>query len=367
MTPKVIDPEILLTLSAIPGIGPRKLRSLVNKFGSTLDILQVSREELTNVSGIDTITANRIRSFNDSSFAKRQLTKMEQCGARLITFWDKEFPEQLKNIYDPPAFLFVIGTLRGEDKNAIAVVGSRRPSNYGRVVTERLTSELANKGLTIVSGLAYGIDTLAHAQALQSGGRTIAVLGSGVDMIYPTENRSLAERIAKNGAIISEFPMGSGPDRNNFPRRNRIICGLSLGTLVVEAGERSGALITAAMALDQNREVFAVPGNIDSPNSFGTNELVKQGAKIVTSSADILEELSAQLGHLSQSKKNAAAEMALPVDEKEIFCLLDHEPKHIDALALSLRQSTSQVLSTLLSLELKNVVKQLRGKYFVKA
>ncbi|MCG8607754.1 DNA-processing protein DprA [bacterium] len=367
MSPKVIDPEILLTLSSIHGIGPSKLRTLVSRFGSTFDVIKAPIRELISVNGIDATIANNIKNCRRSDFAKDQLRRMEQTETRLVSFWDKEYPGPLKHIYDPPAFLFIRGAFKNEDKYSVSVVGTRKPSNYGKLVTERLTSEIARNAITIVSGLAYGVDTLAHSQALQSGARTIAVLGSGVDVIYPSENRALADRIMSNGAVISEFPMGADPDRNNFPRRNRIICGLSLGTLVIEAGAKSGALITAAMALDQDREVFAVPGNIDSPNSIGTNELIKQGARIVTSAADILDELAPQLGSLVYSGRVAWDESNLNDDERALFALLDHEPKHVDVLASRLDQSTSQILSTLLSLELKNAVKQLAGKYFVKA
>ncbi|MFQ5752996.1 MAG: DNA-processing protein DprA, partial [bacterium] len=297
-----LDPEILLRLSAVPGVGSNKLRALISRFGATGDIFKASINELACINGIDRITAERIKDCHAQDFARAQFRKMKKCGVRFITFWDAEYPRLLKQIYDPPAFLFIKGTLEPTDKDAIGIVGTRRPTAYGKIVTERLTSELAQKGLTIVSGLAYGIDTLAHKQALQSGSRTLAILGSGVDVIYPYENKKLSEKIISNGAIISEFPMGTEPDRNNFPRRNRIICGLSLGVVVIEAGTKSGALITAALALDQNREVFAVPGNIDNPKSIGTNELIKQGAKVVTSAEDIFAELSSQLD-ISHNKK----------------------------------------------------------------
>ena len=371
MSPKIIDPEILLTLSSIRGVGPNKLRALIGRFGTTLDILYASESDLTAVSGIDSITAKKIKNVRVNSFAKDQLTKTREYDARLITFWDEQYPEQLKEIYDPPAYLFVRGRLEKSDKFSLAIVGTRRPSNYGKLAVERLATELARKGLTIISGLAYGVDALAHTYALQGGTRTMAVLGSGVDKIYPNENRALAKRIIANGAILSEFPMGTDPDRNNFPRRNRIICGLSLGTLVIEAGVKSGALITAAMALEQNREVFAVPGNIDSPNSFGTNELIKQGAKIVTSCDDILDELAPQLGEFLRKRGGGPSnetvdESLLGENEAKILSLLTHEPQHIDDLARAAGQTTSQLLFALLSLELKNMIKQHAGKYFVR-
>jgi len=356
----------LLRLSSVPGIGPNKLRTLVNHFGSPSQVFHAAESKLVAVGKIDVKTARRIRKYDTGLFVEEQLNRMKKAGARLITFWDKEYPERLKQIYDPPTFLFVKGSLGHEDRHAVSIVGSRRPSNYGKRVTEKLTAELAAQGLTIVSGLAYGTDTLAHRTSLTSGSRTIAVLGSGVDVIYPQSNVSLAQDIALNGAVISEFPLGTKPDWMNFPRRNRIICGLSLGTVVIEAAQKSGALITAAMALEQNREVFAVPGNIDSPNSVGTNSLIKQGAKVVTCVDDILEELMPQLQSLFKKSEIAEAKISLTADETALLNILSHEPLHVDAIAGLAGQSTSKVLSTLLSLELKNVVKQHPGKLFVK-
>lgn len=362
-----LDHETLLRLSAVPLIGSGKLRALMGRFKSADKVLSATKKELISVDGIDVKTAESIKTYDAKEFADEQLQRLRAADARLITFWDEDYPEALKHIYDPPALLFVKGTLKKEDKFSVAIVGTRQPSTYGKLVTERLTRELARKGLTIVSGLAYGIDTLAHKFSLESGARTLAVLGSGVDVIYPSDNRSLAKRIESNGALISEFPMGTDPDRNNFPRRNRIICGLSMGTLVIEAGLKSGALITAAMALDQGREVFAVPGNIDSPKSLGTNELLKQGgAKLVVSIEDILEEIQPQfsLDLQMERKERAAAQLSEP--EKKIVDLLSNEPMHIDRIAADSGQPTSHVLAVLLSLELKNLVKQMPGKQFVR-
>ncbi|MFQ5649221.1 MAG: DNA-processing protein DprA [bacterium] len=358
--------KALLRLSAVPGIGPNRIRSLVGHLKSAVRVLNASRTELTQVEGIDTKTAESILRSDGLTFADEQLRRMEKCGAHVVTFWDKEYPELLKRIYDPPAFLFVRGEFKSEDKYAIAVVGTRQPTNYGRIVAEKLTQELSQSGLTIVSGLAYGIDTNAHANALNNGGRTIAVLGSGVDNIYPAENTRLAEKIANGGAVISEYPMGAEPDRSNFPRRNRIICGLSLGVLIIEAGSKSGALITAMNALDQNREVFAVPGNIDSPKSIGTNDLIKQGAKCVMCVDDIIEELSVQLQPILENGTHDREPTHLTEGEKTIFEHLSHEPLHVDDIAKRSGLSTSKVLSLLLTLELKNVVRQLAGKMFVK-
>jgi DNA processing protein len=356
----------LLRLSATPLIGSGKLRALIGRFRSAERVLSASRRELMSVDGIDVKTAESIAAFDGKSFVEDQRERLSRADARIVSLWDEDYPEQLKQIYDPPALLFVKGVLKKEDKFSIAIVGTRQPSNYGKLVTERLTQQLAAAGLTIVSGLAYGVDTLAHKFALQSGGRTIAVLGSGVDVIYPSENTGLAGKIEKAGALISEFPMGTDPDRTNFPRRNRIIGGLSMGTLVIEAGLKSGALITAAMALDQGREVFTVPGNIDSPKSLGTNELAKQGAKVVTSVQDILEEIQPQFKLDLQIEKRHHEEMGLTDQERKVFALLSNESMHIDAIAAASGQPTSLTLSQLLTLELKNLVKQLPGKHFVR-
>ncbi|MFQ6112630.1 MAG: DNA-processing protein DprA [bacterium] len=362
----IIDQEDILRLLSIPGIGPSRIRALIGRFRTTSDVFQVSVDELSSVDGIDQKTARSIKSSDASNFVKEQLKKLKECGAKMITFWDEQYPEQLKNIYDPPAVLFVRGSFKREDNCSIGIVGTRQPSNYGKLATEKIATGLARRGLTIVSGLAYGIDTLAHIYALKGGSRTIAVLGSGVDVIYPGKNRKLSERIISNGAIVSEFPLGTEPEWKNFPRRNRIICGLSLGTVVIEAGEKSGALITAAMALDQNREVFAVPGNIDSPKSYGTNELIKQGAKLVSSAEDIIDELLPKLKSYLDKKKPEVNEAVLTAEEKVLLKHLSHEPKHVDAIALESGKPTSQVLSILLSLELKDVIKQLSGKMFVR-
>jgi len=362
-----LDHEALLRLSAVPLIGPGKLRALIGKFQSANRVLSATKKELMSVDGIDVKIAENIKAFDGEDFAKEQLQRLSRCGVRLITFWDDDYPDLLKQIYDPPALLFIKGTLKKEDKFSVAIVGTRQPSSYGKLVTERLTQELARKGLTIVSGLAYGVDMLAHKFALQSGGRTLAVLGSGVDVIYPSENRGLAKKIESAGVLISEFPMGTDPDRNNFPRRNRIISGLSMGTLVIEAGLKSGALITAAMALDQGREVFAVPGNVDSPKSMGTNELIKQGgAKLVISAEDILEEIQPQFSLDLQMERKQRAAAHLSEQEKKIIDLLSNEPMHIDLIAAESGQPTSHALALLLSLELKSLVRQLPGKQFIR-
>lgn len=361
------DHPDLLRLSAVPGVGSNRIRSLIGRFRAASRVFRASASELISVPGIDNKTAGAILGFDGRDFASEQLKKMAKVGAKLVTFWDSEYPDLLKQIYDPPAFLFVRGSLASSDRHKIAVVGCRQPSNYGRLITERMASRFARSGLTVVSGLAYGVDTIAHASAVQSGGRTIAVLGSALDVIYPAENVRLAEQIVEQGALISEFPFGTGPDRTNFPRRNRIITGLSLGVVVVEAGQKSGALITAAIALDQNREVFAVPGNVDSPKSIGTNSLIKQGAAVAISADDVIQEIAPQLGELGHEHIAPPAIADLSAEERVVLEMLSNEPLHIDLLAQKCEFTSSQALATLLTLELKNCARQLPGKLFVRA
>jgi len=358
--------ESLLRLSAVPGVGPNRIRKLYSYFRSFAKVFRASVKTLVTINGIDAKTARNIKEVHEREFVLGQLRRMERSHARLVTFWDDDYPQPLKQIYDPPAFLFVRGNLDPADSYAVAVVGTRSPSAYGKIVAEKLTAGLSQRGVPIVSGLAYGVDTIAHNTSLKAGNRTIAVLGSGVDVIYPAENGRLAGRIAQNGAVLSEFHLGAGPDRSNFPRRNRIICGLSLGVVVVEAGQKSGALITAAMAIEQNREVFAVPGNIDNPLSAGTNALIKQGAVVVTSVEDILDELYPRLKTQLQAEHEAATDAALTAEEKSVYDILSHEPLHVDAICSAVKRSPSAVLSLLLTLELNNMVKQLPGKQFVK-
>lgn len=363
-----LDKEQLINLSAIPGVGATRIRALVAHFKSIETIFSASLKQLTAVDGVEIKTAKSIKEFSDFDYGTQQVNKAKHEGIDIIDFWDESYPENLKRIYDPPAFIFVKGTLSKQDKYAISIVGTRLPSSYGKVVAEKIAKELAQKGLVIVSGLARGIDTISHWAAVQSGGRTISVMGSGLDHIYPGENKKLAEKIIEQGALISEFPMGTKPDAVNFPRRNRIISGLALGTIVVEAGLKSGALLTANYALEQNREIFAVPGNINSPKSLGTNQIIKDGAKLISSANDVLIELEPQLKHFL--KEDEAKSRELPQDlselEKMLLETLTNVPIHIDKLSKVIGKSTAETLSALLPLEFKDLVKQLPGKLFVR-
>jgi DNA processing protein len=358
----------LLQLSYVPRIGPQKIRNLVAHFESPALALRASPRELIRVPGIEKkLASNIVHNKGGARFADEQLRLVNRIGARIITIWDSEYPEALRKTYDPPAFLFTLGKFIPCDKHALAMVGTRTPSPYGKNIAEALGRELAQLGITVVSGLARGIDTEAHWATLRAKGRTIAVIGSGLDIPYPPENRRLQELIAHQGAVISEFPMGASPEATNFPRRNRIISGLSLGTIIVESGEDGGAMITASTALDQNREVFAIPGNITEKRSAGTNKLIREGrAKLVQRVDDILEELGPQLRHLLKKETPPDPALDLTLFERKIFDKLTDEPIHIDELAELAETLTADALVSLLSLEFKGLVRQLPGKMFLR-
>ncbi|MBN3039340.1 MAG: DNA-processing protein DprA [Candidatus Omnitrophica bacterium] len=285
---------------------------------------------------------------------------------KILNFADEEYPINLKYIFDPPASLNIKGSLLKEDSIAIAVVGSRRATYYGQHNAENLAFHLAAKGITIVSGLARGVDSAAHRGALKAGGRTIAVLGSGVDVIYPPENSKLAEDVARNGAVISEFPLGTPPFKQNFPRRNRIISGMSLGIVVIEAAKRSGALITANFALEQGREVFAIPGKIGSLTSQGTHSLIKDGAKLVESVEDIIEEIESLRIYQDVKKQEALPLPGLSEEEKQIYDNITKEPSYIDDIMEKVIFSHGKLLNCLLRLEHKGLIKELPGKQFIR-
>jgi len=313
---------------------------------------------------LDRDMARKIKQDVNTKFVENQLKLSKTYGVNIISFWDAEYPIRLKEIYDPPALLFVKGSISKVNDKCVAIVGTRSPSSYGKLVTEQICSGLVNSGYTIISGLARGVDTIAHQTAVKLNGRTIAVIGSGFDYMYPPENKRLAEMIAESGAIISEFPFQTIPDPANFPRRNRIISGLSLGILISEAGSKSGALITAYHALEQNREVFAIPGQITSVRSSGTNRMIQEGAKLVTDISDILQELEGQLGqHYTEQKQSP---QNLSPAELKVYQLLDEQPIHIDQVLQKCDLSSAQVLSALLTLELSGAVRQLSGKMFIR-
>ena len=357
------DIKYWVGFSLIPGIGRVKLTQLENYFGNLQDAWQASPAELKH-SGLDRNSINALTSRRAKVSPEAEMEKLDRYGVKVLTWNDQDYPSRLKEIYDYPPVLYVRGSLLPEDEWCLAVVGTRRATVYGRQVTGEMVADLAQSRITIVSGLAKGVDTIAHQSALDTGGRSIAVFGCGLDIVYPAENANLARRIMQQGALISEYPLGTRPKPENFPRRNRIMSGLSLGVLVVEAGETSGAMITAHLALEQNREVFAIPGSILSPASRGTNRLIQEGAKLVSDYTDILEELNlTSIAHQIELKE------VIPASDTETLLLkrLSAEPTHIDEVCRSSGLSTSTVSSTLAMMELKGMVKQVGTMNYVLA
>jgi DNA processing protein len=361
-----IDLRSLLLLSAVPGIGQKKIQILINAFGDAAAILKATPLELVRRSGISERDAVSIaRREDQQAFADEQLKRIEKHKVLVLTLWDEGYPDLLKKIYDPPVMLFVRGGFLEADVSAISLVGTRRPSEYGRTMAEQFGKEFSLRGITTVSGMARGIDTIVHSSSLRAGGRTIAVLGSGVDVPYPSENAELMKRIIEHGAVVSECVMGALPDSQNFPRRNRIISGLSIGTIIVESNEDGGALITASEALDQGREVFAIPGNVTSKPSAGTNKLIREGrAKLVGTIDEVIEELHPGAGQRFVHSQPLQIELTL--FEAKIFERLTNEPMQIDDIASQTGISTVDTLINLLSMEFKGVVKQLPGKFFIR-
>jgi DNA processing protein len=350
--------------SKIPGIGRVKLARLQEYFSGLEHAWKAPARELERA-GLDSKSAEVIAVLRPKIDLEREMEKLEQYKVRVLTCESPEYPWRLKEIYDYPPVLYVRGDLLAEDENCLAVVGTRRATVYGRQVTEEIVGDLARNGITIVSGLARGIDSIAHRAALEAGGRTLAVFGCGLDIVYPAENLRLAREIMEHGALVSEYPLGTKPKADNFPRRNRIMSGMSLGVLVIEAGESSGAMITAEQALEQNREVFAVPGSILSPASRGTNRLIKEcHAKLVQNYMDILEELN-----LTIIPRQMEMEELLPADETESRLLeqISHEPTHIDDICRTSGLGAAVVSSTLAMMELKGMVKQVGGMSYVLA
>lgn len=340
--------------SLIPGIGRVRLTQLQTYFGNLENAWKASQSEL-NKPGIDSGSIQGIASARPKIYLKEEMEKLERYGVKVLTYLDAEYPARLKEIYDFPPLLYVRGSLLLQDEWSLAVVGTRRATVYGRQVTKEIVADLARNKITIVSGLAKGIDSVAHNTALEAGGRSLAIFACGLDSVYPIENANLARRIMQQGALISEYPLGTKPKAEHFPRRNRIISGLSLGTLVIEAGEDSGSMITAQLALEQNREVFAIPGSILSPASKGTNKLIQEGAKLVCNYRDILEELNLT----AVAQQIEMKELVPPTDtESSLLKLLSAEPIHIDEICRSSGLPASAISGTLAMIELKGLVKQ---------
>ncbi len=345
------------------GIGPTRLRALLDYFGDIERAWHASAEELRSA-GLDRRSLKNLLALRSTFDLDQALERVAEVGAHVLTWDNPGYPRLLYEIAAPPPVLYVKGTITDEDAWAVAVVGTRRASDYGREVARRLSAALARSGVTIVSGLARGVDGEAHRAALRAGGRTIAVLGCGIDRVYPPEYRRLAGDIVAQGALVSDYPLGTRPEGRNFPPRNRIISGLSLGVLVVEAGVRSGALITADYAAEQGRDVFAVPGSIFARGNVGANALIQDGAKVVLRPEDILEELN-----LTMVAEQVEARQVLPADETEAALLthLSAEPTHVDDLSQQMELPIAQVTSTLALMELKGMVRQTAGMKYVVA
>jgi len=355
-------------LKSTPGVGNLLYKRLIDVFHSPENAIHAPRKELLQVEGLSDRLIAAIKRHTLPESVKKELDKVQQKGIKILTLSDTDYPALLLEIPDPPPYLYVYGCISATRKN-ISIVGSRNATQYGRDTTQRLGRDLASLGMTIVSGMARGIDTAAHEGALMACGKTIAVLGSGLERVYPKENETLFHRIAETGAVISEFPLSAEPEAHHFPMRNRIISGLSLGTVIVEATLRSGSLITARLAAEQNREVFAVPGSINSFKSTGTHTLIKQGAKLVEQAGDIMEEISHGMdspgtGNSPVEDLNTAPAPVLSPSETTVLRALEPYPLHIDDLIRKLGMAPSVLSGTLLRLELKGVVQQDPGKLF---
>ena len=348
-----------LALRMVRGVGPVVYQALVRAFAHPRAVLEASEHALI-CAGVRPELARAIRRFAEWNDVDRQLDRLQRSGASLVTFDSPQYPVNLRHIHDPPPFLFVQGELQARDALAVAVVGSRSVSPYGLRVTRDIAEGLARYGVTVVSGMARGTDAQAHWTALRAGGRTVAVMGSGIDVVYPSEHHSLFRTIPRQGAVMSELLLGTKPDAENFPGRNRIISGLSLGTVVIEAAERSGSLITATLATEQGRDVFAVPGPIGE-RTRGTHRLIRDGAKLTERVEDILEELAPQL--LSGAARRDPVDLA--GDDAAVVQCMRHETVHVDEVITRSGLPAARVLQALLALELKGVVQQLPGKYFV--
>jgi len=369
--PFLMEPhEALVALNMIENIGPVRVRQLVEHFGDAPAILSASRQQLLQVKGIGEEIAETIANWEEAIDLGAELKRIHEFGCSIITQADQEYPELLRQIYDPPIVLYVKGELLAKDKNSVAMVGSRMTTHYGIEVARKLAYQLAYLGVTVVSGGARGIDSAAHQGSLSGKGRTIAVLGTGINLVFPSENVQLYERIASNGALVTQFPFNRPGDKQSFPIRNRIVAGMTLGTVVVEANLTSGALITANFANEYGRQVFAVPGRIDSPRSKGCHDLIKKGAKLCEGAEDILSEFE-YLFPRSNKPPSAAETGFLPAlelseNEQKVFDALDHEETGIDDVIRKSGLPSSAVSVALLSLEMKRVIRQLPGKVFVK-
>ncbi|NLO82803.1 MAG: DNA-protecting protein DprA [Clostridiales bacterium] len=352
-------------LSSIPEIGSKRFFSLIDMFGSPKSVWESSYDDLREASRfIGSKAVQNIIKYKKSVYLEKAQKINEDLNIKVITFIDDEYPKILKNIYDPPAVLYCKGKPLKETSSMIAIVGSRRTSEYGRQMAEKFAYELSEAGFTVISGLARGIDSMAHRGAIKARGYTIGVLGCGVDVIYPRENKGLFRQMEEYGTLVSEYPPGTQCAPGNFPARNRIISGLSQAVLVVEAGNRSGALITCDFALEQGKDVYAIPGNITSPYSIGTNQLIKEGAKLVTCPEDILEEFGLAGNSIADRPTQEAYQ--LDIFETQVYNALEDGEKQLEELVAITELEVSKLNAILTILEMKGIVKQLPGGKFVK-
>lgn len=363
--------EALVALNMVEHVGPVRVRQLLQHFGEASAILCASRQQLLQVHGIGEDTAEAIANWEKTVDLKGELKRIAEFGCHILTQHDEEYPEHLREIYDPPIVLYVKGRITSKDKNSVAIVGSRQTTHYGLETSRKLGYQLAYVGVTVVSGGARGIDTAAHQGALSAKGRTIAVLGTGINIVFPPENAELFERVIANGAVITQFPFNRNADRQSFPIRNRIVAGMTLGTVVVEAHLTSGALITSNFATEYGRQVFAVPGRIDSPRSKGCHDLIKKGAKLCEDAEDILSEFEylfpASNKPASPGETGVLPALALSETEQKVYAALTFDDeKHIDEIIQQSGLPSSAVSVALLGLEMKRIVKQLPGKLFVR-
>lgn len=372
------DPRPWLALTFVKDIGPLTVRKLVAAFGSPKRIFEAGLAELKGIPGIGEARARSIKEFDRWREVDKELASAGEQGIAAVALEDPRYPALLKQLDDAPIILYIKGRITEEDRYAVAMVGSRNLTDYGRRLADTIAYGLAARGVTVVSGMARGIDTVSHQGALKAGGRSIAVLGSGLDRPYPPENEELFTQLCGQGAVVSEFPLGTAPLRENFPRRNRLISGLSLGVLVVEATADSGSLITAHYALEQGKEIFAVPGSVLLKTAEGTNSLIRKGARLVQRAEDIIQELAPVLrGLMGEERREkravpapapeqgaAVERLAITPEEQAICNVLGDYPRHIDTIARELQMPPSRLLGLLLGLEIKGIVKQTEGKNF---
>jgi len=357
------EDEAYIALNMIPKLGPVRVKRLLEKFASPEKILSATAADLRKVEGIGAEVAHSIRRWEDHADLPEELRLIRDFGARVVTLASPDYPALLRDIHDPPVVLYVWGDLLERDRHAVGIVGTRKPTHYATECAKKFSYQLASAGVTVVSGLARGVDTAAHQGALAAKGRTLAIIGSGLLSVYPPENIALAEKIATAGAVVSEFSMRIQADRQTFPMRNRVISGCSFGLLVVEAGGRSGALISANQAGEQGRSVYAVPGRVDQPNAIGSNRLIQQGAKLVMSAADILDDFGILFAETPQLVPPPAPELA--AEEAAVYHAVGDDETHIDEVAGRSGLPIHVVSSTLLALEMKKLVRQRPGGHFV--